>query len=50
MSVVTLLGVSILNNPAQFSDSYQFEITFQSLEPLTKDLEWKVTYVGSATS
>ncbi|KAI4174501.1 MAG: hypothetical protein LQ343_002258 [Gyalolechia ehrenbergii] len=50
MSVVSLLGVKILNNPAPFDAKYQFEITFECLEPLQKDLEWKLTYVGSATS
>ncbi|SPO05229.1 probable ASF1 - anti-silencing protein [Cephalotrichum gorgonifer] len=50
MSVVTLLGVEVLNNPAKFGDKYEFEITFECLEPLEKDLEWKLTYVGSATS
>ncbi|KAI1771470.1 ASF1 like histone chaperone-domain-containing protein [Hypoxylon cercidicola] len=50
MSVVSLLGVNILNNPAKFTDSYVFEITFECLESLEKDLEWKLTYVGSATS
>jgi len=50
MSVVSLLGVNILNNPAKFGDSYNFEITFECLETLEKDLEWKLTYVGSATS
>ncbi|KAG5989185.1 Histone chaperone asf1 [Claviceps spartinae] len=50
MSVVSLLGVKVVNNPAKFTDKYQFEITFESLEALEKDLEWKLTYVGSATS
>ncbi|KAI9929066.1 hypothetical protein ASPWEDRAFT_36988 [Aspergillus wentii DTO 134E9] len=50
MSVVSLLGVKILNNPATFLDPYRFEITFECLEQLQKDLEWKLTYVGSATS
>ncbi|ETS85812.1 Histone chaperone ASF1 [Pestalotiopsis fici W106-1] len=50
MSVVSLLGVNILNNPAKFTDKYDLEITFECLEPLEKDLEWKLTYVGSATS
>ncbi|ESZ91255.1 putative histone chaperone ASF1 [Sclerotinia borealis F-4128] len=50
MSVVSLLGVNVLNNPAKFGDSYEFEITFECLEALQKDLEWKLTYVGSATS
>ncbi|KAI9680847.1 MAG: Histone chaperone asf1 [Caeruleum heppii] len=50
MSVVSLLGVNVLNNPASFSSPYEFEITFECLEQLQKDLEWKLTYVGSATS
>ncbi|KAJ5095353.1 hypothetical protein NUU61_004709 [Penicillium alfredii] len=50
MSVVSLLGCKILNNPATFTAPYQFEITFECLEQLQKDLEWKLTYVGSATS
>ncbi|KAL2268364.1 hypothetical protein VTJ83DRAFT_3210 [Remersonia thermophila] len=50
MSVVSLLGVNVINNPAKFTDKYVFEITFECLEPLQKDLEWKLTYVGSAQS
>ncbi|GKT82660.1 histone chaperone ASF1 [Colletotrichum tofieldiae] len=50
MSIVSLLGVNVLNNPAKFTDKYEFEITFECLEFLEKDLEWKLTYVGSATS
>ncbi|KAK2873837.1 Histone chaperone asf1 [Arthroderma sp. PD_2] len=50
MSVVSLLGVRVVNNPAQFTAPYEFEITFECLEQLQKDLEWKLTYVGSATS
>ena len=36
MSVVSLLGVKLLNNPAKFNDSYSFEITFECLEALQK--------------
>lgn len=36
MSVVSLLGVNILNNPAKFTDKYDLEITFECLEPLEK--------------
>jgi len=50
MSVVSLLGVNVMNNPARFTDKYCFEITFECLEQLEKDLEWKLTYVGSAQS
>ncbi|SCU87753.1 LADA_0E05952g1_1 [Lachancea dasiensis] len=50
MSIVSLLGINVLNNPAKFTDPYEFEITFECLEPLKKDLEWKLTYVGSSRS
>ncbi|KAI5855447.1 histone chaperone [Tricharina praecox] len=50
MSVVSLLGVQVISNPAKFLDKYQLEITFECLESLSKDLEWKLTYVGSANS
>lgn len=50
MSIVSLLGIEVLSNPAKFSDSYEFEITFECLEPLKEDLEWKLTYVGSSRS
>ncbi|KAK3704483.1 Histone chaperone asf1, partial [Vermiconidia calcicola] len=50
MATVSLLNVAVRNNPAQFTSPYEFEITFECLEPLQKDLEWKLTYVGSATS
>ncbi|EGX91806.1 histone chaperone ASF1, putative [Cordyceps militaris CM01] len=50
MSVVSLLGVKVVNNPAKFTDKYEFDITFECLEQLEKDLEWKLTYVGSAQS
>ncbi|ODV81247.1 histone deposition protein Asf1 [Suhomyces tanzawaensis NRRL Y-17324] len=50
MSIVSLLGIEVLNNPAKFNDPYEFEITFECLEPLKEDLEWKLTYVGSSRS
>ena len=50
MATVSLLNVAVRNNPAAFNAPYEFEITFECLEQLQKDLEWKLTYVGSATS
>jgi hypothetical protein len=50
MTTVSLLNVAVRNNPAAFNAPYEFEITFECLEQLQKDLEWKLTYVGSATS
>jgi len=50
MAAVSLLNVTVKNNPAPITKPYEFEITFECLESLSKDLEWKLTYVGSATS
>ncbi|KAI5954497.1 ASF1 [Candida jiufengensis] len=50
MSIVSLTGIEVLNNPAKFSDPYEFQITFECLESLKEDLEWKLTYVGSSDS
>lgn len=36
MSVVSLLGVNVMSNPAKFTDKYEFEITFECLETLQK--------------
>lgn len=36
MSVVSLLNVNVKNNPAPFGAPYEFEITFECLEPLQR--------------
>lgn len=38
----------MLDNPTHFRNPFQFEITFECLQELDDDLEWKVVYVGSA--
>jgi tRNA U38,U39,U40 pseudouridine synthase TruA len=38
MSVVSLLGVEVKNNPARFDEPYEFEITFECLEQLQKGI------------
>ncbi|KAL4569396.1 hypothetical protein LXL04_025032 [Taraxacum kok-saghyz] len=48
MSAVNLTNVSVLNNPSPFLSPFQFEISYECLLPLKDDLEWKLTYVGSA--
>ena len=40
----------MLNNPSCFTQSFSFEITFECLQELSQDLEWKVLYVGSSES
>mmetsp|Transcript_10414 Transcript_10414/g.33288 ORF Transcript_10414/g.33288 Transcript_10414/m.33288 type:complete len:317 (-) Transcript_10414:159-1109(-) len=50
MASVNVTNISVLNNPGSFTDGFQFEITFECRKELTADLEWKLTYVGSAES
>jgi len=48
MSLVNVIQVTVLDNPAAFTNPFQFEVTFECLQELSDDLEWKVIYVGSA--
>lgn len=45
MSIVSLVNISVLNNPARFTDPYEFEITFECLEPLKDGMMKKKTVV-----
>lgn len=48
MALVNVVNMAVLDNPAPFLSPFSFEITFECLQPLDDDLEWKVLYVGSA--
>lgn len=50
MSLVNVVNMVVLDNPTHFTNPLQFEITFECLQELDDDLEWKVLYVGSAES
>merc|ERR1712121_454242 len=50
MAKVHVCNVLVLDNPAQFMSKLEFEITFECMEDLPEDLEWKIIYVGSAES
>ncbi len=50
MSAINVTNVVVLDNPAPFTNPFQFEITFECLKELAEDLEWKMVYVGSAES
>jgi len=50
MAKVHVSNVVVLSNPSPFCDRFQFEITFECIEELKEDLEWKIIYVGSAES
>lgn len=48
MAYVTLTNITVLDNPTAFTNPFQFEVTFECAHALEEDLEWKITYVGSA--
>ncbi|XP_020289707.1 histone chaperone asf1 [Pseudomyrmex gracilis] len=50
MAKVQLVNVAVLDNPSPFLNPFQFEVTFECIEELKEDLEWKMIYVGSAES
>lgn len=48
MSAINITNVTVLDNPASFVAPFQFEISYECLNALKDDLEWKLIYVGSA--
>jgi len=50
MAKVHITNVMVLDNPSSFFNPFQFELTFECIEELKEDLEWKMIYVGSAES
>ncbi|KAJ8976602.1 hypothetical protein NQ317_005792 [Molorchus minor] len=50
MAKVQLCNITVMDNPSPFLNPFQFEITFECIEELKEDLEWKMIYVGSAES
>lgn len=50
MAKVHIVNVTVLDNPSPFFSPFRFEITFECIEELLEDLEWKMIYVGSAES
>ncbi|CAG9830933.1 unnamed protein product [Diabrotica balteata] len=50
MAKVQLCNITVMDNPSPFLNPFQFEITFECIEELREDLEWKMIYVGSAES
>mmetsp|Transcript_6020 Transcript_6020/g.9969 ORF Transcript_6020/g.9969 Transcript_6020/m.9969 type:complete len:247 (-) Transcript_6020:2115-2855(-) len=48
MALVNIINVTVMDNPTSFTNPFQFEITFECLQELADDLEWKVVYVASA--
>lgn len=45
MSIVSLININVLNNPAPFNAPYKFEITFECLEQLKQGMSIKSHYI-----
>lgn len=50
MSKIFITNVVVLDNPCNFFNPFQFEVTLECIVELPDDLEWKMVYVGSADS
>jgi len=50
MAKVQVVDVEVLDNPSLFQQKFSFQITFDCMDNLRDDLEWKIIYVGSAES
>eukprot|EP00918_Siedleckia_nematoides_P025370 GHVU01054778.1.p3 GENE.GHVU01054778.1~~GHVU01054778.1.p3 ORF type:complete len:105 (+),score=11.51 GHVU01054778.1:480-794(+) len=48
MSVINVTNVVLDNNPAQLDAKFVMHISFECLENLKEDIEWKMIYVGAA--
>ncbi|GAB5031933.1 Hypothetical protein NocV09_00701960 [Nannochloropsis oceanica] len=48
MALVNLTNIVVLDNPTSFTNPFTFEVTFECVQELEDDLEWKVLYVSSA--
>jgi len=47
MSHINICNIVVKNNPSTFLSPFCFSITFECLQPIKEEIEWKVTYVGS---
>jgi histone chaperone ASF1 len=51
MAHINLLNVSVLEGASSpFLTPFKFEITFECIDVISEDIEFQVTYVGSAHS
>ena len=50
MSLVNVTSVKVFKNPTHITDPLEFEISFECLQNLEEDLEWKIVYISCADS
>lgn len=50
MASVQVSNVVLQQNPAKYTDDFNFHIRFEAVEDISDDLNWKLVYVGSSES
>lgn len=50
MASINVLNIIVLEPTGKFTDDFKFEVIFECLSPLKKEIEWKIIYIGSAES
>lgn len=48
MSSINIINIVCKNAKDKFKSQFQFEIVFECLTELSKDIEWKLIYIGKA--
>ena len=48
MASINILNIIPNNTTSKFTDPFSFEIIFEVLSNLKKEIEWKMIYIGSA--
>ena len=48
MAAINILNIIPKNITAKFTDPFSFEVIFEVLSELKKEIEWKMIYIGSA--
>ena len=48
MSSINILNIIPKTTTSKFTDPFSFEIIFEVLSELKKEIEWKMIYIGSA--
>ena len=48
MAPINILNIIPKNTTSKFTDPFSFEIIFEVLSELKKEIEWKMIYIGSA--
>jgi len=48
MSLINILNIIVENNPSPFMTPFHFKISFECMQPIKEEIEWKLIYIGSS--